>query len=100
MSLSSSPASEPVEAFPERRTFFQWLTYGLGGVAAAALAIPCVGYCLGALRKRRVKWESLGAVTKFPLNETRLVTFVNPLRQPWDGMAANTGVYVRYLGKD
>ena len=29
-----------------------------------------------------------------------MVTFRNPIRQPWDGMVANTGVYVRYEGRD
>jgi Rieske Fe-S protein len=28
------------------------------------------------------------------------VAFKNPLRQPWDGMTAHTGVFVRYEGKD
>ena len=27
------------------------------------------------------------------------MTFDNPIRQPWDGMAAHTGVYVRYEGE-
>jgi menaquinol-cytochrome c reductase iron-sulfur subunit len=35
----------------------------------------------------------------FPVNETRLVTFDNPIRQPWDGVTARTGVYVRNLGQ-
>ena len=42
----------------------------------------------------------LGSVDDFPPDETRLVTFDNPIRQPWDGMAAHTGVYVRHQGKD
>ena len=85
---------------PDRRNFFQWLTYGLGTVAAAALAAPLVGYLFGALRKRPVDWVDLGPVGKFPQGETRLAKFVNPLRQPWDGMVANSGAYVRNLGKD
>ena len=28
------------------------------------------------------------------------MTFDNPIRQPWDGMVAHTGVYVRYEGRD
>jgi Rieske Fe-S protein len=28
------------------------------------------------------------------------VTFDNPIRQPWDGVVAHTGVYVRYQGRD
>ena len=87
------------DAVPERRGFFRWLTYGLGVVAAAAAGIPFVGYLLGA-RKAPVDWVVLGPVTKFPINETRLVSFDNPIRQPWDGMVAHTGVYVRYEGED
>ena len=97
-----TPKPLPGEALPGRRTFFQWLTYGLAGVAAAVVAIPFVGYVFGALRRTPVKWVNLGEVNEknFPLNETRLKTFDNPIRQPWDGMTAHTGVHVRYLGKD
>ena len=43
---------------------------------------------------------TLGPVKDFPREETRMITFDTPLRQPWDGIAAHTGVYVRYQGKD
>jgi menaquinol-cytochrome c reductase iron-sulfur subunit len=95
---SEQPAPQ-TDTLPGRRTFFQWLTYGLGAVAAAAVGLPFVGYLLGA-RKAPVKWVPLGPLTNFPLNQTRLVTFDNPIRQPWDGMVARTGVYVRYEGED
>jgi Rieske Fe-S protein len=85
-------------SLPGRRTFMGWVTYALTALATLALAIPFVGYILGT-RKRGVKWVSLGAVSSFPANETRMVTFSNPLRQPWDGMTSETGVYVRYQGK-
>jgi Rieske Fe-S protein len=91
-----APQAEPL---PARRTFFRWLTYGLGAVAAAAAGVPFVGYLFGA-RKAPVKWVALGPVTDFPQNQTRMVTFDSPIRQPWDGMVAHTGVYVRYEGRD
>jgi len=87
------------QAVPGRRGFFRWLTYGLGAVAGAAVAIPIVGYFIGT-RPRRVKWVELDPVDQFQPQETRLVIFNNPLRQPWDGVVARTGVYVRYEGKD
>ena len=58
------------------------------------------GYLLGALRKHRVEWVSSVHPARFPLNETLLETFHNPLGQPWDGMAARTGVYVRESGRE
>jgi Rieske Fe-S protein len=84
---------------PTRRTFFAWLTYGLGAIAAAVVSIPFVGYLLGA-RKAPEEWLSLGPVKDFPKDQTRHVTFDNPIRQPWDGMVAHTGVYVRNEGTD
>jgi len=72
----------------------------VGGLAAAALAIPLVGFLLGALRKKSEMWIRLGPISKFPTDETRLVTFENPIRQPWDGQIAQTGVFVRYQGPD
>ncbi|HEV3260001.1 MAG TPA: Rieske 2Fe-2S domain-containing protein [Gemmataceae bacterium] len=92
---TSAPSPTPLG----RRTFFQWLTYGLSAAAAAVLGAPLAGYFLG-IRKRDVHWVSVDAVNRFPVNETRLKTFDNPLGQAWDGMTALTGVYVRNLGAD
>jgi len=80
-----------------RRTFLQWLTAGLGAIAAALVGVPFIGF-LFRTPKSPVEWVNLGPVKKFPLGETRMVTFDNPLRQPWDGITAETGVYVRYEG--
>jgi menaquinol-cytochrome c reductase iron-sulfur subunit len=95
---SDQPASQ-ADALPGRRRFFRWLTYGLGAVAGVVAGVPFLGYLFGA-RKAPVEWVPLGPVTDFPLNQTRLVSFDNPIRQPWDGMVARTGVYVRYEGED
>jgi len=101
--VNDSPA--PAEGLP-RRTFFQrllvWTTAVMGLLAAAALAIPFVGYLMGAVRRNPTRWVNLGPISeeRFPQDQTRLVTFQNPLGQRWDGLTAQSGVYVRYLGKD
>lgn len=84
---------------PERRNFLGWLTCGLGALAAAAVGVPFVGYLFGA-RKAPSRWVPVGAIADFPKDTTRLVTFDNPIRQPWDGIVARTGVFVRYEGRD
>jgi menaquinol-cytochrome c reductase iron-sulfur subunit len=94
MTHPSTPSS------PERRTFFHWLTYAVGAAATIVLSVPLVGFMFGALRKRKEEWIPLGKVSDYPEGQTRMVTFDNPLRQPWDGMTAHTGVFVCYLGKD
>jgi Rieske Fe-S protein len=93
------PVSNSPQPCPGRRTFLGWLTYGLGAIAAAAVGIPFVGYLFGA-RKAPSLWVPLGAVTDYPQDKTRVVTFDNPIRQPWDGMVAHTDVFVRYEGRD
>jgi len=90
------PADEPQT---RRRWFLRAATGLLGTVATAALAVPLVGYFLR-LRKRGVYWVDLGEIADFPINETRRIIFDNPLRQPWDGITALTGVYARYEGKN
>lgn len=98
------PAAASAQAALPRRGFFQrgflWLTGLAGTVAAAMVAVPFLGYLFGPTRKMPSPWVKLGPISRFPKNQTRLETFDNPLRQPWDGMTAQTGVYVRYLGKD
>ncbi len=97
--MSHSSSSTPTPA-PDRRSFFKILTWLVGGLAALAVVVPFGAYLFGPLRKRREMWLTLGRVNEFPQGETRLVTFANPLGQPWDGMTAQTGVYVRFLGRD
>lgn len=92
----------PTEAstlVPARRSFLQNLTYGLGAIAAAASGIPFVGYLVG-VRKQPTLWVDLGAVSKYPVNETRMQTFNNPLALSWDGMTAQAAVFVRNEGLD
>jgi Rieske Fe-S protein len=90
MAYAPNPPPEPLG----RRTFFSWITYGVGAIAAAVAGIPFVAYLLG-VRKAPVGWVSLGPVTDFPPHQTRRVKFDNPISQPWDGMVAHTEVYVR-----
>ena len=60
----------------------QWLTYGLSAVALAAAGIPLVGYFVGVRKRKEIPWVNLGPVDRFPVNETRLKNFDNPLRVP------------------
>jgi Rieske Fe-S protein len=99
MEPSSEHAASGQAVSPGRRSILRWLTGILATLATALVSVPVVGYVLKT-RDRRSEWVSLGQVASFAPNETRLVTFENPIRQPWDGMVAHTGVYVRYGGRD
>ncbi len=97
--MAHNPEPPPPAEQPGRRTFLSLLTVGMSALAGAVVGIPFIGYLVGT-RKRAEHWVELGPVNEFPVEETRLRTFENPLRQPWDGMTANTGVFVRNLGPD
>jgi Rieske Fe-S protein len=97
--MSHESLATPLSDTPDlpRRVFFRWLTTAAGAVAAALVAVPLVGY-LFQQRKHRVQWVTLGKISDFPAGETRMILFDNPLRQPWGGITAHTGAYVRYEG--
>ncbi|HTU26779.1 MAG TPA: Rieske 2Fe-2S domain-containing protein [Pirellulales bacterium] len=91
----SHPSGAPLPcAHAPRRSFFFWFTALAGTVAGLLAGVPVVGYFVTP-RKKRTDWVSLGPVKTFNEGETRLAMFDNPLGQPWDGMVAHTGVYVR-----
>lgn len=81
-----------------RRGMLTWMSVLFGALGGVLAGVPIVGYVLGALvRPKRDDWFTLGPTNRFPPNQTTLVTFANPLRQPWDGMTSATAAYVRRL---
>jgi Rieske Fe-S protein len=99
--MSSPPpqSTAPFPADPNRRSFFRWLTYGLGAVGTLLLAVPLVGYVFGR-GKPRVLWVPLGPVDDFPPGQMRSVVFTNPLGDKWAGMTSEGMVFVRREGQD
>lgn len=92
---AESPARPAAES-PERRGFLVWLSVAFAAATSLAIGLPIVGFLLGPLlRKRPDEWVDLGPVASFPAQSTRLATFLNPERGPWDGMNARTAAYVR-----
>ena len=99
MESDTSQAGSSPSPLPARRPFFRWVASIVATLAAALVGGPVAAY-LVRTRKRPIEWITLGPVAAFPLNETRRVTFDNPIRQPWDGIVAHAAVYVRFEGKD
>jgi len=73
---------------------------GLNVVAGALIAIPIVGYALSSFfRKPKDEWVSLGPTSQFPVGETRLATYQNPLKRSWDGETAQMPCWVRHTSE-
>src|SRR6267142_1806500 len=73
-------------------------------VAGVVLAVPIVRYLLSpASRKRKGgydSWLSLGSVDRFPVGETRLAVFPNPVVTPSDGATGEVSCWVRNVDGD
>jgi menaquinol-cytochrome c reductase iron-sulfur subunit len=69
--------------------------------AGAILAVPIVRYLLspvlGGRQSAEKSWFSLGSLDQFPVGETRLSTYRNPIVDPSDGETANIPCWVRRL---
>ena len=83
-----------------RRTFLFKLSLLLNGAVGAVLAVPVLGYVLGpAFRKNSSynSWVSLGSLGDFPVGETRLTDYRNPVTTVTDGDTAKVSCWVRRI---
>jgi quinol---cytochrome c reductase iron-sulfur subunit, bacillus type len=74
---------------------------GLNAIAGTLFAIPIIGYIISPATRRAIRkdleWISLGAITKFPVGQTRLATYRNPFVRPWDGDTGDVPCWVRRM---
>ncbi len=77
-----------------RRRFLTRISIATGSVAAAAVAIPSVGFLLGLRRTPRL-WRDVGPVAQFALGATVQVAFADPSPLPWAGVTAQTAAWLR-----
>jgi menaquinol-cytochrome c reductase iron-sulfur subunit len=85
-----------------RRNFMAAIGLMLNGAVAAALAVPVFRYLLSPARRKPAgaeTWISLGPVASFPIGETRLATFRNPVVAPSDGKTADLPCWVRRVAE-
>jgi Rieske Fe-S protein len=91
----------PDENTISRRGLFMKLGILFNGVVAVGLAVPIVRYVLSSFTRSRANaylaWVPLGNVNQFPVGETRLATFKNPVVMPSDGETAKTACWVRRI---
>jgi Rieske Fe-S protein len=80
----------------------RWLLLKIGAllnaVVGVAVAVPVVKYLLSPLKPDEAykSWISLGSVDTFPIGETRLAKFTNPVSREWDGETDRVACWVRH----
>jgi len=88
-----------------RRALLAKLGLLFNGIVGAILAVPVLRYVISPVTRGRKPgyeaWLSLGGLEQFPVGQTRLATFRNPIADPWDGQTADIPCWVRNLdGQD
>jgi Rieske Fe-S protein len=83
----------------------RWLLLKIGvlvnAVVGVAVAVPVVRYLLSPAKPDDAykSWVSLGSVDAFPVGETRLAKFTNPVGQDWDGDTDRVACWVRHISQ-
>ena len=83
----------------------RWLLLKIGvlvnAVVGVAVAVPVVKYLLSPAKPDDAykSWVSLGSVDTFPVGETRLAKFTNPVSQDWDGDTDRVACWVRHISQ-
>jgi len=83
----------------------RWLLLTVGAffnaLVGAAVAIPVVKYLLSPIKSDDAykSWVSLGSVDTFPVGETRLAKFTNPVGLAWDGETDRVACWVRRISE-
>jgi Rieske Fe-S protein len=81
----------------------RWLLLTMGAflnaVVGAAVAVPVIKYLLSPVKSDDAykSWVSLGSVDTFPIGETRLAKFTNPVGLAWDGETDRVACWVRRI---
>jgi nitrite reductase/ring-hydroxylating ferredoxin subunit len=101
-SPQSGPANpEPAPPADPHLVSRRWLLFkagiALNGIVGLVLAVPVLRYLLAPWKKdlSYKSWVTLGAVSAFPVGETRLAFYKNPSADPWDGETDNVACFVR-----
>ncbi len=96
----SAVESESPEALSRRR-FLEKLSIALGGLCAAIVGLPLIGFVIAPLfRKVPEQWTSLGKVDNYEVGKTVSVSVLDTSPLPWAGITAKNAVWLRRVDQN
>jgi menaquinol-cytochrome c reductase iron-sulfur subunit len=101
MSETKPNESKPGEEEITRRRFLEKVSIALGGLCAAVLGVPLIGFVIAPLfRKAPSEWFPVGKVASFEIGKTVNVAIIDPSSLPWAGISAKTAAWLRRVSED
>jgi Rieske Fe-S protein len=100
---TTAPVTATSDAGHSRRAFLFRLALFMNAAVGVVLGVPIIGYLLGPALKNRTdnsQWIRLGPLTDFPVGQTRLAAFRNPITTRWDGETGNIPCWVRRVSQE
>lgn len=96
MHIVDSQERDPGERPSRRRKALLWISVMFGGIAAAVVAIPVIGFIVApAARRSAARWRRAGRVIDFAVGSTTKVILDAPDEQRWAGAPGPQAVYLR-----
>src|ERR1044071_362430 len=78
-----------------RRRFLNRLSLAFSAAAAAAIAIPSIGFLLGPVIRRTPQvWRRVGRTDEVPVGRVTEVAFTDASPLPWAGVTARTAAWL------
>lgn len=79
-----------------RRRFLEWAIKGVGGIVAAAVGIPIVGYVLSPLLgAKESRWHEVGPAEDFAEGQPVLTIFPLTVKDGWVEKEQHVSIYVK-----
>ncbi len=84
-----------------RRRLLMGVSIGAGGLVAAAVALPLIGFFLGPIYRRFPPvWRNVGPLDRFKVGATVQIDLLTSGALPWDGPAQRIGAWLRRNNED
>lgn len=84
-----------------RRGFLTKVSLTLGGLCAAILGVPLIGFVVAPLfGKVKESWIPVGNIDDFEIGKTVNVPFPDPSPLPWAGITAKSAAWLRRNSKE
>jgi Rieske Fe-S protein len=99
MPQSHAPAEDRLTV--SRRWLLLKIGIAFNAVVGLAITVPVLKYLFAAVKPDAAykSWVSLGPIADFPVGETRLAKFTNPVRLSWDGETSGVACWVRRVAE-